>query len=239
VPSGAETWYSYARTVVGIEGSSVASASLPALRRRVLLIGLPMAGGAGLVMHLLAGISLLLAIAFLAALGLAVWVWVLSRLRPDARAALWQRARIGVVAGLVGTAAYDLARYGTVALFSMSFQPFHVLNLFGEAFLGPGHSASATFAVGLVYHVSNGTFFGLAYTLVFRRPSWWTGALWGIALELCMATLYTSWLRIQMLREFLEVSAIGHVVYGSVLGLVAAKGVARMTRAVRQPEVVR
>ena len=217
----------------------MASASLPSLRRRVLLVGLPMAGGAGLVMHILAGISLLLAIAFLAALGLAVWAWVLSRLDPGARAALWQRARIGVVAGLVATAAYDLARYGTVALFSMSFRPFHVLNLFGEAFLGPGHSASATFVVGLAYHVGNGTFFGLAYTLMFRRPSWWTGALWGIALELCMATLYPSWLRIQMLREFLEVSAIGHVVYGSVLGLVAAARVGRVAPVVRRREVVR
>jgi hypothetical protein len=65
---------------------------------------------------------------------------------------------------------------------------------------------------------------------VFRRPSWWTGALWGIALELCMATLYPSWLRIQMLSEFLEVSAVGHVVYGSVLGLVAARGVAALER---------
>ena len=35
------------------------------------------------------------------------------------------------------------------------------------------------------------------------------------------------------------VVAIGHVVYGSVLGLVAARGVGRMTRPVRQREVVR
>jgi hypothetical protein len=42
-----------------------------------------------------------------------------------------------------------------------------------------------------------------------------------------MATLYPSWLRIQQFGEFLQVSALGHVVYGSVLGLVAAAGVAR------------
>jgi hypothetical protein len=45
-----------------------------------------------------------------------------------------------------------------------------------------------------------------------------------------MATLYPAWLRIQMLGEFLEVSALGHVVYGSVLGLVAGAGVRRLTR---------
>jgi hypothetical protein len=156
-------------------------------------------------------------------LGALVWGYVLHRLPRPARQALARRARVGVVAGLIGTVAYDLARYGTVALFHLSFAPFHVFSLFGELFLGSGHDPALTFAVGFAYHVSNGTFFGLAYTLVFRRPSWWTGALWGIGLELCMATLYPAWLRIQMLGEFLEVSAIGHVVYGSVLGMVAGK----------------
>jgi hypothetical protein len=211
----------------------------PALRRRVLLVGLPMAGGAGLVVHILAGISLPLAIGVLALGGAALWAWVVSRLPAASRTALRRRAGIGVVAGLAGTVAYDLARYGTVALFSMSFQPFHVLYLFGVAFIGAGHAEPVTYAVGLAYHVANGTFFGLAYTLVFRRPTWWTGALWGIALEVCMATLYPSWLRIQMLREFLEVSALGHVVYGSVLGLVAARGVARLAARPRVPEGVR
>jgi hypothetical protein len=93
--------------------------------------------------------------------------------------------------------------------------------------VGPGHSPSGTFLVGALYHLSNGTFFGVAYTLVVRRPSWWSGALWGIALELTMALLYPSWLRIQMLGEFLEVSALGHVVYGSVLGTVAARRLGR------------
>ena len=79
--------------------------------------------------------------------------------------------------------------------------------------------------MGAGYHLSNGTFFGLAYTLVFKRPWWWTGALWGVGLELVMATLYPNLLRLQMLGEFLQVSAIGHLVYGSTLGALAARGV--------------
>ena len=35
-----------------------------------------------------------------------------------------------------------------------------------------------------------------------------------------MALLYPHWLRIVQLREFLAVSAIGHLVYGAVLGIV-------------------
>jgi hypothetical protein len=201
--------------------------TVPQFRRRVLLIGLPFAGGAALVLHILADISLPLGLTGLAVLGGGVAVFVLSRMSVPQRRAIYQRARIGAAAGLIGTVAYDLARYGTVALFQLSFQPFHVMNVFGELFLGPGHSAAAAFAAGFAYHLSNGTFFGLAYTLVFRRPQWWTGALWGIGLELCMATLYPRWLAIQQIGEFLEVSALGHVVYGATLGFVAAAGVRR------------
>lgn len=192
------------------------------LRLRLLLIGLPFAGGAGLVLHILAGVSLPLAIVALACGGAVLWILLLPRLTAAARHSVRRRALIGMTGGLAGTVAYDAARYGTVALFSMSFQPFHVLRLFGEAFIGTGHSAALTFTVGAAYHLSNGVFFGAAYALAFRRYAWWSGLLWGIGLELCMATLYPAWLRIQMLGEFLQVSAVGHVVYGSVLGLVTA-----------------
>ncbi|GHJ48754.1 hypothetical protein Cs7R123_60960 [Catellatospora sp. TT07R-123] len=205
-----------------------ANLSVPALRRRIFLIGLPMAGGAGLVLHILTDISLPLAIGAFALLGAAVFGFVLSRLDPAGRRALRRRAGVGLVAGLIGTLAYDAARYGVVALFDMSFKPFHVFHIFGELFIGTNHPDALIFAVGLAYHISNGTFFGLAYTMVFRRPSWWTGALWGIGLELCMAFLYPTWLRIQMLNEFLEVSALGHVVYGATLGAVAAAGISRL-----------
>jgi hypothetical protein len=198
--------------------------SLPRLRRRVLLIGLPFAGGAALVLHILADISLPLGILGLAVLGAGVAGFVLSRMRPEQRRAIYRRAAVGAVAGVIGTIAYDLARYGTVALFQMSFKPFHVISIFGELFIGSGHSEAATFAAGFLYHLSNGTFFGLAYTLVFRTPKWWTGALWGIGLELCMVTLYPRWLAIAQINEFLEVSALGHVVYGATLGLVAGQG---------------
>jgi hypothetical protein len=201
---------------------------LPAVRVRLLLIGLPFAGGAGLAMYILAGISLPLAILALALAGAGLWVLVLRRTNPPVRAALRCRARIGLVAGVLATVAYDTARYGVVAVFHMSFKPFHVFTLFGELFIGSGHSTTVTTLVGLAYHISNGTFFGVAYALLFRRPSWWTGTLWGVGLEVCMALLYPQWLRIQVMHEFLEVSAVGHVIYGTVLGLVTAAGLGRI-----------
>jgi hypothetical protein len=194
---------------------------LPRLRRRALLVGLPLAGGAGLVVHVVADLSLPLAIGALAGAGAGAWILVARRLPPATRRMLARRARVGAGAGLLGTVAYDLTRYGLVALWSLSFQPFHVFTVFGELFVGPDHAAGVLVLVGLAYHLANGTFFGVAYTLAVRRPSWWSGALWGIGLELIMATLYPSWLRIQALGEFLEVSAAGHLVYGAVLGAVA------------------
>jgi hypothetical protein len=168
-----------------------------------------------------------LAVAALAIVGLVIASVVWARLATSTRAALRARWRVGGVAGLVATVCYDMARYAVVAALSLSLQPFHVFLLFGQAFIGSTHSTVITFAVGAVYHVCNGTFFGLAYTVVVRRPSWWTGMVWGLTLEAAMAVLYPSWLRITMLREFLEVSALGHLVYGAVLGLVAAAGLRR------------
>lgn len=209
----------------------VSTESIPGaarLRVRLLLIGLPVSGGAGLAVHILSGISLILAIVALMSAAGAAWIIVLPRLSRTARKSIGLLCRFGAIGGLVATAAYDIFRYGIVALLSLSFDPFHVFGLFGQAILGNGYSAAMTYAVGYLYHVSNGTFFGVAYALVFRKPTWWTGALWGIGLELCMATLYPAWLRIQMFQEFLEVSALGHIVYGSVLGLTVARAV-RMT----------
>lgn len=209
----------------------------PRLRWRLLLMCLPFAGGAGLVVHILAGISLPLAIGVLALLAATAWVGLLGRLPAGTRRLLRVRALIGAGAGVVSTIAYDLARYGIVAVFSMSFKPFHVWTVFGEAFIGRGHTVAALTVVGAVYHLSNGTFFGIAYTLAFRQPRWWTGMLWGVGLELCMATLYPRWLRLQALGEFLQVSAVGHLVYGTTLGLLAGWGVRRYVFATgRTPE---
>ena len=192
-------------------------------RRDLLLVVLPLATGAGLVIAILTDFSLPVAIAFVAAVGLYGWWIVLRTMTTAVRRGLRRRVAIGACAGFVGTLAYDTARYGVVALFDLSFQPFHVFAVFGELFIGATAPLPAQFVVGFLYHLTNGACFGIAYALTFKRPGIVTGILWGCGLELCMALLYPSWLRIIALGEFLEVSAIGHVVYGSVLGLIVGR----------------
>ncbi|MDA3626807.1 hypothetical protein OU415_15285 [Saccharopolyspora sp. WRP15-2] len=201
----------------------------PVLRQRptswwaFLLASLPLAGGAGLAVHILAGISLPLAAGVIVLFGVGVWLLLLPRLRPRVRRQVGVRVGVGALSGAVATVAYDLARYGAASIFSLSFQPFHVIRLFGELFLGSGAPVGAAVAVGFLYHLSNGVCFGIVYALVFWRPGALTGIAWGIALELCMALLYPAWLRIAVLQEFLAVSAAGHVIYGAVLGVLARR----------------
>jgi hypothetical protein len=183
------------------------------------------------VIYVLAGVSLPLAAAGVALIGAAAWAAAMSRISPLARHELRTRALAGARAGLLATLAYDAARYGVVALFTLSFKPFHVLPIFGRLFVGADAAPELAIPVGVAYHLANGVGFGIAYALLVRRAGVWTGMAWGVGLELCMALLYPSWLRIVALREFLAVSATGHLVYGAVLGATVARAAARRQEA--------
>jgi hypothetical protein len=185
------------------------------------LLLLPFAGGVGLVMHILVNASLPLAMLGIAVSGAVAWWWSMRGRPPVVRRRIRRTVLSGLRIGLVATAAYDLVRYGVVMAFSMSFQPLHVIPIFGHLFVGAGAPIWLAWLVGFAYHIGNGVGFGIAYVVLFRRPHPVTGILWGLGLELAMATLYPSWLRVTALREFLTVSMIGHVVYGVVLGLLA------------------
>lgn len=199
-------------------------AASPLSQQRMLLLCLPLAGGAGLVIYVVAGVSLPAAAGTLALIGAVAWLVALRSVPPAARTELRDRARRGARAGVLGTAAYDATRFGFVALASLSFHPFHVLPIFGRLFLGLDAPPLAAYAVGILYHVTNGIGFAVAYALVVRRGGIWSGIACGIALELCMALLYPSWLRIIALQEFLAVSAVGHLVFGAVVGTTIARG---------------
>jgi hypothetical protein len=187
--------------------------------RRPAVLLLPMSGGAGLVTHIIAGVSLPLAAGVLLVAGVGAWAATLLWAPASTRRVFLSRVGAGLAGGLIATAAYDFVRYGTVAIFSLSFRPFHVWSVFGRLFIGPEPSDSAAFLVGGIYHVANGVAFSIAFALLVRRPNWRSGVLWGVGLELAMALLYPAWLRIAALQEFLTVSAVGHLVYGSTMGL--------------------
>jgi hypothetical protein len=189
---------------------------------RVWLCAVPAAGPLGLAIYVLAGVSLPWAALGVGALGTVGWLFVYL-IGGGASRALAQRVRQGAVAGVIATVAYDAARYGLVSVAQMTFRPFHVFELFGRLFVGDGAPRSTAYAVGALYHLTNGTGLGIAFRLLSRTATVANGILWAFALEFCMALLYPRWLRIQALGEFLTVSVVGHAVYGVVLALLCQR----------------
>jgi hypothetical protein len=150
-------------------------------------------------------------------------VLVLGRADPAARADVVRRVQLGLSAGLVATLAYDVVRYTVVAGAGLSLDPFHAWRLFGAALLGTYASPSAQLAVGTAYHLANGVGFGIAFTLVVRRPNLVLGLAWGLTLEFAMVWLYPTWMRISQLQEFVTMSVLGHLAYGATLALAAGR----------------
>ncbi len=191
---------------------------------RYLLAALPLATGAALAVYILAGWSLPAALAVTVACTGAVARYGWWRLGPLSRA--WARRRVaaGLVAGLVATAGYDIVRLSLVRFGNFTFWPFDVFAVFGRALLGEGVDPLVLRAVGLGYHLANGTCFGVAYTLVWGRRGPLAGLAWALALETLMVGLYPGWLPLAgVMGEFLSVSLLGHITYGLLLGTVARR----------------
>ncbi len=174
--------------------------------------------GAALVVHILIGLPLwltvsggvLLAVAGFVLLGDSVFG---RRLRPKILA--------GLVAGAVATVCYDISRILLISLTGSTIEPFEAWQLFGVSLVGTGASAELQWVAGTAFHLTNGLAFGVAFTIWLGDR----GLLWGIGfalgLEIFMLGLYPGWLNIRAFGEFTQVSVMGHVVYGSVLGVLA------------------
>ncbi len=195
----------------------------PAVRVRVVLLALPLATGASLVGFIALGLPLPVTLAGLLGLSVVTWGIALSRASGDQRSWLGERVRAGVLAGIPALAAYDLARFGLVSIASLSFEPFHVLPLFGDAILGPAASERAAFIAGLAFHLANGLGFAIAFAVAVRRPTVLKGIAWALTLEAAMLALYPGWLDTSITGELLPVSAAGHLAYGCVLGALAGR----------------
>jgi hypothetical protein len=75
--------------------------------------------------------------------------------------------------------------------------------------------------IGSAYHYRNGESFAVAYSFLFGARDWKFAILWALFLEALMFTVYPGWLNLRgVMAEFTVVSLSGHVVYGTVLGLV-------------------
>lgn len=179
--------------------------------------------GAALVVAIVAHTSLALtlpAFALLAAAMIALWS---ARVPRRVRAAAGREAAAGVLAGVVATIAYDVARVLVVWALRLPLQPFATWVLFGQLIVGGGPRPLAWVA-GAAYHYLNGILFAIAYLLLLAGRPWWVGPLWGLGLETLMLLVYPSWLDLHLvLIEFTVMSLAGHLAYGTVLGLIGRR----------------
>ena len=198
-------------------------------KRRWLLLGiLPLATGAALLVHVLANISLGLALLGASLVLLPVGFFTWRSLAFPAQAELARRIKAGLLAGFLGTLAYDLIRWIIVTVFHYTFWPFDIFPLFGYAIAGSNLTPGLATVIGVLYHYTNGLFFAVAYAIFFAPRSWWIGILWALGLESLMLSIYPGWLHIRAFNEFLSVSMIGHITYGTVLGTMSRWGWARL-----------
>jgi hypothetical protein len=179
-----------------------------------------LATGAALLTYVLSGLSLPGTVLLIAGCAVPTARFIWRRAPEVARSDLRRSIRAGLLAGLLATGAYDLARYLLVAT-GFRFRPFDVFALFGQALLGSHVPAPLMTLAGAGYHLANGVGFGLAYTVWFGRRGALAGVGWAMALETMMVSVYPGWLGLKALEEFLSVSVFGHLAYGGVLGFSA------------------
>jgi hypothetical protein len=172
------------------------------------------ASGIALVAHLVFGWSLVTSA--VALLFVAVPTVVLAFTHPDRRVS--HRIQRGIVVGAIATVAYDVARLVGVKVTGSSINPFGAWPLFGRALVGDESSPWIRQGAGVAFHVINGVGFGIAYALWFGglKPLW--GIAWAMVLEAAMLALYPGWLDIRAIREFTQITMVGHITYGLVLG---------------------
>jgi hypothetical protein len=186
-----------------------------------------LATGVGLLAYIASGISLLFTAAAAAGVAAFAVIWIDRRLDEERRRTLRRHIYVGVWAGLLATVAYDTSRFVLIEVTGIRFWPFDIFRVFGEALFGAAFGDRVTRIGGFLYHVTNGIGFGVAYTVWWGRRGVLAGVLFAMGLELCMVIVYPGWLQMKAIGEFLQVSVIGHVVYGGVLGWSARRALSR------------
>jgi len=200
------------------------------------LIGLfALFSGFALLLNIIAGVSLGLALGATAAVLLG---GVGLALRGQDRASRqWtiRTASVGALTGIVATVCYDISKAILSTLDPSPYNPFEAVRIFGQLLLGTDASALGVLLAGGAFHFLNGIAFAVAYTFLFARDGRTTvrraalsGMGWGLFLEIFQLTLYPGWLNVGFYSEFVTISALSHLVYGAIMGVVARAGLQRV-----------
>ena len=195
--------------------------------RAIWFVGLAaLFSGAALLGNILFGLSLVLGLLVVGGAAAVVAALALRQMGREERRRLRSVVVAGVLAGLVATICYDVAKATLSQVDPSPFNPFETTRVFGMLLLGDAAPEPALQAAGITLHLLNGTAFGVAFTVLFGREGRLSpasallfGIGWGLFLELFQITLYPGWLDIRAYREFATISALSHVVYGATLGL--------------------
>ena len=175
--------------------------------------------GVALLTNIIGGVSLRLALLLALILPISAFGVVWSRMAPDARHKTIARLKVGLLAGLLATSAYDLTRFTLYQFDTSPYNPFEVIRVFGSLLVGTSAKPVFVYTAGATFHALNGLCFAIAYWFLFGRFGVVAAVVWALFLELFQLTLYPGWLNIKFYREFLQISASSHVSYGAVLGL--------------------
>lgn len=192
-------------------------------RPQPLLAAAALGSGGCLILTLVTGAPLLLGLLAVLAASAFLGAFRWSHADDTERRELVARLRAGVMAGLLATLAYDLSRFLLVLVGRLELSPFGAFPLFGELLVGPA-PLPVRLLSGALFHLCNGLSFAVAFCLLLGGRDWRLGILWGLGLEAAMLAVYPGWLELDaVLAEFVSMSILGHVAYGSVLGLVSAR----------------
>lgn len=180
-----------------------------------------------MLVFIFSGISMLYTLIGILILAFIIGSIIWRRVSSEKRAEIKRLIGYGIIAGFLATCLYDLSRFLLIKMTGIQFWPFDIFGIFGKALVGEQATGLWVSILGALFHIANGTTFGIAYTVAFGRRGIWSGLAWAMILELAMVTVYPGWLNVKALEELISVSMIGHIVYGVVLGYTARKLILR------------
>lgn len=181
--------------------------------------------GGALVVSILAETPLWLASTFIFLPGLIALIALSVGLRRDQQALFLTRLRVGLLAGVIGTLAYDVVRWFVEVTDLAGTNTFVAIPMFGAGLTGKSSTEPVAIAAGWAFHFCNGIGFAIAYVMIAASRIWPLGIAFALVLEGFMVVLYPVWeqLGMSLTAEFLSVSILGHVAYGLTLGLMGER----------------
>lgn len=182
--------------------------------------------GVAVIISILSGVALSVAEAALVLVPLVSVMFIARRApRPVVRE-VWRVARAGVLGGAAATVVYDVTRTVLSVFDPSPYNPFEAIRQFGLGLLPANAAPPLVMVAGFALHLVNGSSFGVIYAVFAGRhvhtlrAALLSGLAWGLTLEFIQSILYPGWLQITtVLKEFLVISGLGHVMYGLTLGL--------------------